>query len=162
MTRKTLFLTILSGWLATCCASHKAQDTAADQSPRHIGDSLQLRTFVMDAHYMFPLRGAAQGLTGGYAVQIRGNQMRSILPYRGRAFRSSMDLQKYGPLHFDAPITGYTVKDIRKGEWQVDLDALGGEEQFHYTFRISPQGKASLKVSSTDRDWIVFEGYIRQ
>ena len=158
-----LLLIAWFGWLAAGCAAHQEAASHTGQPSLHIGDSIQLRTFVMDATHMFPLRSAAQGLTGeGYAVQVRGSQLRSILPYRGRAYRSSMDLRQNGPLHFDAPVSGYTAEKSRNGEWWVHLEVRNGEEQFHYAFRITPQGKASLKVSSPDRDWILFEGTLRR
>lgn len=150
--------------LATGCASRHAS-LAEDTSSlfvRQMADSLLAGTFVMDADYMFPQRFSSQGLTSGYAVQVSGTQLHSLLPYRGRAFRSSMEMGKEGPLHFDSCLSAYTVRQDRKSHWLVDFDAPNGQERFHYAFRFAPDGRVRLKVSSPDRDWIVFEGWWRE
>lgn len=150
--------------LATGCASRRAAqaDSVSISIAQHIADSLQAGTFAMEADHMFPQRTSAQGLTAGYAVQVSHTQVHSRLPYRGRAFRSSMEMGQNGPLHFDARIANYAVRQDRKACWLVDFDALNGQERLHYAFRFSPNGRIQLKVTSSDRDWIVFEGWPRK
>lgn len=156
------FLTVLCSLLATGCASRHAAQTenASISFAQYIADSLQAGTFVMEADYMYPQRTSAQGLIAGYAVQVSNTQVHSRLPYRGHAFHSSMEMEKNGPLHFDAYIANYSVNQYRKACWLVDFDAINGQEHLHYAFRFSPNGRILLKVTSSDRDWIVFEGWL--
>lgn len=153
----------LSVLLTAGCASRHATyvENLSTSTVRQMGDSLLAGTFVMDVDYMYPQRVSSQGLTAGYAVQICGTHIRSILPYRGRAFRSSMEMGKQGPLHFDSRVSAYTVRQDRKARWLVDFDTVNGQECLHYSFSFSSIGRGRLKVSFSDRDWIVFEGWLR-
>lgn len=110
-----------------------------------------------DANQMIPAKGKSKSLTTSYNVVVKKGNVKSYLPYFGRAYSVP-----YGgtdsPMVFDSAIEKYNVTDGKKGNKIVKFSAKNKNDNVEFTFTISTNGSASLNVNSTNRQHISYYG----
>ncbi|WP_303922730.1 DUF4251 domain-containing protein [Draconibacterium sediminis] len=118
---------------------------------------IEANTWQFNATQMLPSGGRTRTLTTPYNVVLKDGEVDSYLPYFGRAY--SVD---YGstdsPMIFKAPVADYSVEDAKKGGYTVKFSAKNKNDNVEFTFSIGATGSASLKVNSTNRQFISYNG----
>ncbi|WP_297093694.1 DUF4251 domain-containing protein [uncultured Draconibacterium sp.] len=110
-----------------------------------------------NATQMLPSSGRSRTLSTPYNVVLKDGEVDSYLPYFGRAYSAD-----YGstdsPMIFEAPISDYSVEDAKKGGYTIKFSAKNKNDNVEYTFAVSANGSASLRVNSTNRQFISYQG----
>jgi hypothetical protein len=120
---------------------------------------IEHKTFVFRAQSATAMRGRTVQLTTEYRVDVSPDAAVAYLPYFGRAYSAPIGTND-GGIKFTSKDYSYTVKQRKKGGWDVTLtpkDAKGVRQLF---FSISENGYASLQVTSQNRQPISFYGTI--
>ncbi len=139
--------------LAGCSQGGKVQVSQQAEKTR---EALAQKKYTIGVGQALPARGRAVNLNSNYSLTVSGDSVYSHLPYFGRAYNVP-----YGGgsgLVFDAPITGYTVKEGRKGLTEVSFEARTGEDWFRFNIRVSPGGGSYISVLPGQREAISFDG----
>jgi hypothetical protein len=122
---------------------------------------VEANNYVFKAQSANPMRGGTYNLTSEYDLRISKDTLIAYLPYYGQAYQAPMDPTD-GGIHFTSTrFTSNTTED-KKGGWEISFktaDAKGVERIF---LSISVDGYAQLRVTSTNRDPITFQGYIEK
>ena len=160
MKHMKVFLWVLLGALVALSQPVQAQsrEEKRAQKAAAVAQAIESRHFVVDVDYMLPQQGQSHALTSPYSVEVRGDSLISYLPYVGWAYNVPYGGGK--GLHFEAPIVSYKRRDDKKGRTMVHLDVRTDEGRYTYRFTFYPNGKASLHVSSAERQPISFQGEI--
>ncbi|WP_319480668.1 DUF4251 domain-containing protein [uncultured Draconibacterium sp.] len=118
---------------------------------------IEANAWQFNATQMLPSSGRTRSLTTPYNVVLKDGEVNSYLPFFGRAY--SVD---YGstdsPMIFEAPVTDYTVKDAKKGGYTVKFSAKNKNDNVEFIFSIGTTGSVSLRVNSTNRQFISYHG----
>ena len=149
--KRLLFLNIL---LMAAFATQAQQDK--QEKIRELIDSKQ---YVFTAQSMSPATGGFRNLTSTYDLQVSKDTVDAFLPYFGRVYVPIIDPTN-GPLRFTSTDFSYTVTKGRKNSWDILIkpkDVRSGDQLYLTVFS---NGSASLRVISTDRQPITFNGYI--
>ncbi len=155
-------LSFLILWTLTACGSlqnsglQTAQGPASDASSKQteLADDTHWR---IDINSMNTLRYGSKMVTPDFFLQMRGDSLRSYLPYLGNAFRSSYG-DTDGVLDFDLPVRNLQVAKTKKHVTRLEMDIHKTRERFHVVVELEDDGRAVIRVSSNDRDPISFDG----
>lgn len=121
-----------------------------------IGQMLTDTTFVFNATDMTIRGGGNMTLSYDCDVQVIKEKVISYLPFIGRAYYPSPDIENSG-LDFTLPMRDYYFK-ARKSGYKAGFKVDNGPDLMNFTFYISKTGYTTLTVGSTRRQSISFYG----
>ena len=140
-----------------------AQDSKDEGNQEKVSpakERIDSKNFVFVAQSVTPLRRGTRQLTSNYEVIVSKDSVISDLPYFGRAYSAPINPSDAG-LTFTSTEFEYSVKEMKKRGWNVNIKPKDQRDVRQLSFNIFDDGKAFLQVSSTYRDNISFNGYIR-
>ncbi len=121
---------------------------------------------VHDKKYTFkvetiqPLRGMArQERPGYYTLRVTPDSVISYLPFFGRAYTANIGTSEMA-LEFNSTKFDYQVTDRKKGGWDITIKPRDVGKIQEVMLTIFPEGNASMRVISTERDPMSFQGVI--
>lgn len=141
----------------------RTQDTKKDKDAEKIA---QVKNLVDSQNYVFvaqsamPMSGRVRQLTPDFDLKVTKNSIVSYLPYFGRAYTPPIDPTK-GGIQFTSKDFEYTATPKSKGGWDVLIKPKDYRDVQQMNLSISSTGYATLQVTSTSRQPISFNGYIK-
>ena len=141
-----------------------AQDTTkitANSKATFIQTLVDSQNFVFVPQLLSTMRGTTRQLTSYYDISVSRDTIISYLPYFGRAHMSPADPANVG---FDFTSTNfeYSKNANKKGGWDILIKPKDNTTAQQLMFRIFDNGSASLSITSSDRDAISYQGYIKE
>ena len=133
----------------------------ADQkAEKNVEQMLNERRFTFIAQTAMPTRGATIQLTSTYDLVFAGDSLRSYLPYFGRAYTAPTPGEL--PLQFNSQQYEYKLDPRKRGGWNIAIKPKDIQGVQQMTLLVHSSGTATLRVVSTNRDLISFNGYVRE
>ena len=111
----------------------------------------------IDINSMNTMRYGSRTVTTDFFLELRGDTLRSYLPYLGQAQVSSSLSPTMG-LNFDERVRQYQESRPKEKYTQIDIDVKTKEDTYHYMIDIYDSGEAYIHVRSLNRDPISFDG----
>ena len=105
---------------------------------------------------MQPLCGGCLKFTTKNTLKNTHDSVFSYLPYFGVAYNAPYGGGK--SLNFNASITGYTTRALKKGKIQIDFKTRSDEDNYEYRLTIFPDGSTSIHVQPMNKQSISFTG----
>ncbi|MCW3116387.1 MAG: hypothetical protein JWM28_469 [Chitinophagaceae bacterium] len=136
----------------------KAQNVKKDSL---LNDLLTSKHYVFDAESVLPSNGRLRLLNSGERVEVNGDSLTTDLPYFGRAYSAPIDPSQ-GGFHFTSTDFEYTVKEKKKDGWSVFIKPKDNQDVQQLTLDVSSKGMATLQVISNNRQYISFNGRIKE
>ena len=152
-------LIALIGWGAAQAQS-RGKDKENDKTTV-VENLINSHNFVFKAQSVTPLGGALRQLTTDYDLRVSNDSIIAYLPYFGRAYVAPMDPTD-GGIQFTSKDFGYTVTNKRKGGWSILITPKDTKDVRQLTLDVSEKGYASLEVTSENRQFIGYNGYITE
>lgn len=118
-------------------------------------DAIATKRWHIDISSMNTLRYGSRSVTSDFYLELRGDTLRSYLPYLGDAHMPTMS-PSIG-LNFEEPVLTYKESKPKKFT-QIDIDVRTREDSYHYVVEIYDNGQAYIRVRSMNRDPISFDG----
>lgn len=152
-----LFLLLLSN----ISYSQNTKDEQKAAKAAEVKGMVDAKRFVFQAQSAMPSKGPTQQLTPGYTLKVGPEEVVADLPYFGRAYQAPMNPSESG-IKFTASKFDYTVKNTKKGSFDIAIipHEISNTPKLYFT--ISPKGSASLRVIGGDKQPISFNGYIEE
>ena len=111
----------------------------------------------IDINSMTTMRYGSSTVTPDFFLELRGDTLRSYLPYLGDAHMPTMS-PSIG-LNFEEPMLSYKESKPKSNKYtQIDIDVKTREESYHYVIELYDNGQAYIRVRSVNRDPISFDG----
>ena len=111
----------------------------------------------IDITTMNTMRYGSRAVTPDFYLELRGDTLRSYLPYLGQA-----QVAQYSPaigLNFEEPVLSYKESKPKSNKYaQLDIDVKTKEDTYHYVINIYDSGEAYIRVRSLNRDPVGFDG----
>ena len=117
--------------------------------------AIATKRWHIDISSMNTLRYGSRAVTSDFYLELRGDTLRSYLPYLGDAHMPTMS-PSIG-LNFEEPVLSYKESKPKKFT-QIDVDVRTREDSYHYAIEIYDNGQAYIRVRSMNRDPISFDG----
>ena len=148
-----LFLSIIMSGCSSSKGLTKEEKVANETALREV---IENRTFIIDVDRMTPMSGSSRSLTSNYSLQIKKDNVKSYLPYFGRAYSAP-----YGGgnvLVFDSTTADYKSSYDDRGKATIEFNTRTENEQLTYNIEIFPNGSTTITVRSNNRQSISFRG----
>ena len=142
--------------LSGCSTSKGLQKEDVGVKEATLREAIENRAFIIEVDRVFPMGGNARMLTSIYSLEVRGDSVKSYLPYFGRAY--SVPYGGGDGLVFNAVIADYQSKIDKKGKVEITFKTKSKEDQLTYRITISSSGSSSIQVTSTNRQPISYSG----
>ncbi len=117
--------------------------------------AIATKRWHIDITSMNTLRYGSRAVTSDFYLELRGDTLRSYLPYLGDAHMPTMS-PSIG-LNFEEPVLTYKESKPKKFT-QIDVDVRTREDSYHYVVEMYDNGQAYIRVRSMNRDPISFDG----
>ena len=127
-----------------------------ERTERAVKEAIAAKQYKINVDRMQPMRGGSRNLTTNYTLEIRNDSVFSYLPYFGVAYNAPYGGGK--SLNFNASITGYTTRALKKGKIQIDFKTRSDEDNYEYRLTIFPDGSTSIHVQPMNKQSISFTG----
>ena len=123
-----------------------------------VGGAVTAKRWHIDINSMSTMRYGSRTVTSDFYLELRGDTLRSYLPYLGQA-QVSPTLSPSIGLNFEEPVLRYKASKPQSNKYtQIDIDVKTREDSYHYVIEIYDSGQAYIRVRSMNRDPISFDG----
>jgi hypothetical protein len=147
--RKSVFMLLMAFSFSVLNAHDEASVKSLIESKR----------FVFKVQTIMPLSGTVRQSLNEYDIRLYGDSLISQLPYFGRAFTAPMPGER-GGFYFTSTDFDYSVKERKKGGWEILLKPKDVRDVREYFISVSEKGYANLRVASNNRQPISYSGII--
>lgn len=158
---KIIYLLAISTFIYYQGAAQHSKQEKEQEEYLHTKETVNSKSYVFNAQSMMPMSGFMRQLNGAYDLTISVDKINSFLPYMGRLYTPPIDPADR-PLLFTSTDFTYTVKEQKKGGWQVSIKPKDVRSVREFILNINGDGYATLQVNGNDRQPITFYGYISQ
>ena len=158
MKRIGIILGILALLLQGCITQQEKAERRA-KTRQAVEQAVGSKQLHIDIKSMSTLRYGSRMVTPDFYLELRGDTLRSYLPYLGQAQQSPMVSPSIG-LNFEEPILQYKESRPKAKYTQMEIDVKTREDSYHYTIDVFETGEASIRVRSQNRDPISFDGCV--
>lgn len=119
--------------------------------------AIGMKRWHIDITTMNTMRYGSRTVTPDFYLELRGDTLRSYLPYLGQVQVSSLS-PSIG-LNFEEPVRQYKESKPKSNKYtQIDIDVKTREDSYHYVINIYDSGEATIRVRSMNRDPVSFDG----
>jgi hypothetical protein len=131
----------------------------AQDSSGSVQSAIESRRFAFRVQSVIPTGGAIrQDNWVGYGIRVAGDSLVADLPYFGRAF--SAPFGNDGGIRFTSTAFRYTVKNRRKGGWEITMLPKDVTDLRQFVLTVSEEGNATLRALSNNRQPISYNGNV--
>lgn len=115
-------------------------------------------TFVFKASRALPQGMPSVDLTSNpNGVTFHPDTIESYMPFFGRAYRA--DFSGEGGIKFKGIAKDFRLETLKRGKgFEIDVKVLIPRECYQLNLFVSPEGRATLTISSNDRSTISYFG----
>jgi hypothetical protein len=131
--------------------------TKKERKQLAVANAVADRQWHIDIQSMNTMRYGSRTVTTDFFLELRGDTLRSYLPYLGQA-QVSPSLSPTMGLNFEERVRQYQESRPKGKYTQIDIDVKTKEDTYHYVIDIYDSGDAYIRVRSLNRDPISFDG----
>ena len=157
MKRRRIIVGMLALLMLVGCATQKERAEQQAKMQLAIAMAVTSRQLHIDISQMSTLRYGSKTVSSDFFLELRGDTLRSYLPYWGQAYQAPMGSTSIG-LNFEAPILRYSQTRPKPNKTQMEVDVRTLEDTYHYFIDLYDTGEAYIHVRSLNHDPISFDG----
>lgn len=151
-------MALLLSVLAACATKQERAERLA-QTRMGIMEALAKRQLRIEVRSMNTMRYGSRIVTPDFFLELRGDTLRSYLPYLGVAHQAPMASPSEG-LNFETVMKSYHQSNPKPDLARLEIEAKTKEDFFVYHIEVYYTGKAFISVQSQHRDPISFDGEV--
>lgn len=151
-----LICLLLATVMMSCATQQQREERAA-----YVQEAVAKRHWRIDVASMSTMRYGSRTVTPDFFLELRGDTLRSYLPYLGDSHRAPMSSPPQG-LNFEAPILSYRMNDKKAKGSEMVIDVKTREDSYCYRIELFDTGHAYIHVQSQHSDPISFDGCIEE
>ncbi|HTD98271.1 MAG TPA: DUF4251 domain-containing protein [Mucilaginibacter sp.] len=155
-----LLLIVSAGSNAANAQTSKKEKQAAKEA--NVKSSIEAQRYTFMADFVLPQRGGGRQLTSDYDLRVTKDSVIAYLPYFGRAYFDVPYNPTDGGIKFTSTKFEYKVTPKKKGGWEITINPKDARNTSRLVLNVSTDGYASLSVTSVNRDFITFDGYLKE
>lgn len=121
---------------------------------------IESKNYVFVAEAAIPMGGGIIQLISPYDVKLKNDSLISELPYFGTAYSAPIG-SSGSPLSFVSTDFEHQTEVSGKGNFMISIKFRSPNDPNQFNLSISESGYGTLVVSSTHRQAITFNGYIK-
>lgn len=150
-------LTVSMALALANCASQQEKAERRMKMRQTVEEAVAKRQLHIGIISMNTLRYGARTVTSDFFLELRGDTLRSYLPYLGQAHQAPFTSPSIG-LNFEAPILHYIESQPKSNLYRLEMNVKTEEDTYYYMVELFDTGEAFINVRSQNRDPISFSG----
>ncbi len=139
------------------CASQQERAEQRALIRQAVEEAVASRHFRIDINTMNTLRYGARTVTPDFFLELRGDTLRSYLPYLGQVHQAPFFSPSVG-LNFNALVLRLIQSRPKTNRSRFDIDVKSQEDTYHYSIDLFDSGEAYIRVNPQHRDPVSFDG----
>ena len=158
---------IVATLLLAGCATLSPEEKAAREAARveHVREAVGTQQYTINITSMRPMRGTSRNVFSHW-VKVEGNSVTCDLPYAGRDDvphpKTHAEARLDSRLDFKSEMEDYQLQlDPDKRRGIITFNTSYGSDKYSFYIVIQNAGKASIRVTPDDRDYIEYEGTVK-
>ena len=156
MKRLFLLFTLFMGLECLGLYAQSEPTTDPETKANIIKNVVQNKKYIIYCDQMYPQRGRSRHVGREYTVEMKGDKVRSYLPYMGVA--QSASYSGMNILDFEEEYINYKYKEGKKGDILVSFRVQNGNESMEYSITFYSNGKVNMHIRPMRRDPVTFTG----
>ena len=122
---------IIATILLTGCVSLQKREEQKELMRKAVSEALKKRQMYIDVRTMHPMRYASKTITSNYSLEVRGDTVRSYLPYIGVAHQAPMSSNPQ-VLNFVERILSYKESHPKANLTRIEMSLKTSEDNYEY------------------------------
>jgi hypothetical protein len=159
--KKYTLLFLMAAFLLGSCATQQNRAERKEQMRKAVAEAVDKRQMHIGINSMETMRYGTRMVSSDFFLELRGDTIRSYLPYLGQAHRAPVTWASQG-LDFEAPIKAIEESHPKKDLACLKIEVDTNEDNLLYTVELYDTGKAYIHVRSLHRDPISFDGELEK
>jgi hypothetical protein len=155
--KKIVFLLLVLSIAFVSCVTLQERAERKELMKKAVAEAVGKRQLHIDITSMNTMRYGSRTVTPDFYLELKGDTVRSYLPYFGQAYQSSMMSPSQG-LNFETKAIGMKVSQPKKDLSRIEIDMRTDEDTYYYVVELYDSGQAYIHVRSQHRDPISFDG----
>ena len=139
------------------CATQQERAARRELVRKAVAEAVATRRLHIDITSMNTMRYGSRVVTPDFFLELRGDTLRSYLPYLGQAHQAPMMSPSQG-LNFETRMLHVTESHPKAQLTRFEIDVKTKEDIYVYVVEVYDTGKSYIHVRSQNRDPISFDG----
>ena len=157
MKRLFILLTLCMGLSSLSLnAQSNKRENEREAKAQVVREMLESKKYVINCDYIYPMRGKSRYVGSNYSIELKGDTVRSYLPYFGVAHSASYGGKNV--LDFEKVCTDYSCKKGKKESLLVTFTIKNEDEVLEYHLTVYPNGSVKVFIQPLKRDSVSYSG----
>jgi hypothetical protein len=161
---KQFMLMIVAALLMVACATPQERAARQAENLKMVKAAVGSQQYRINITSMTPMRGTTTNVMGRW-LKIDGNTVDCSLPYIGREdiphMKTRAEVRMDSKLEFNAEVENYLLKlEPKKKRGIVTFSTRYGGDEYQFNIDVDNTGRARIRVTPEDRDFIDYEGNV--
>ena len=161
---KQFMLMIVAALLMVACATPQERAARQAENLKMVKAAVGSQQYRINITSMTPMRGTTTNVMGRW-LKIDGNTVDCSLPYIGRDdiphMKTRAEVRMDSKLEFNAEVENYLLKlEPKKKRGIVTFSTRYGGDEYQFNINVDNTGRARIRVTPEDRDFIDYEGNV--
>lgn len=139
------------------CATLQEREERKERMHMAVAEAVEAKRMHIDITSMNTMRYGSRTVTPDFFLELKGDTVRSYLPYFGQAYQAPMMSPSQG-LNFETKARSIKVSQPKNSLSRIEIDMRTDEDTYTYVIELYDSGKAYIHVRSQHRDPISFDG----
>lgn len=147
--------------LMLCITTTACMQTKAQDSTKTIKTIIDAKQYIFEPRNTTTGNGRLKQLTPGYFLQVKGDTLKTDLPYFGKAYSASMNPSDAG-FNFTSTNFTYAVTEGKKKNYNIAIKTKDQTYNTDFTVTVYDDGTAYLRANNTNRQPVSYNGNIKE
>ena len=161
---KKLFFMIVAVLMVAACATPEERAARQAENLKMVKQSVGSQKYKISITEMTPMRGNAKTVMGRW-LKVDGNTVDCSMPYVGREdiphMKTRGEIRMDAKLEFKTEVKNYLLQyQPKKKCGIITFEAETGGDVYKFYINVDNTGRARIRVTPEDRDYIDYEGYV--
>lgn len=148
-------LTLLIGVGSVNLYAQSSQEKK-EAKAQQVQNLIESKRYVINCDRIYPQRYSSRYISSGYSLEMRGDTLRSYLPYLGVAQSASYTGDNV--FDFEKTYSDYQYTEGKKGRKIVTFTVENSNEVFNYEITFYTNGKVNIYIQPLQRDAVSYSG----
>lgn len=161
---KQFMLMMIAALLMVACATPEERAARQAENLKMVKAAVGSQQYRINVTSMRPMRGTTTNVMGRW-LKIDGNTVDCSLPYIGRNdiphMKTRAEVRMDSKLEFNAEVQNYLLKlEAKKKRGIVTFSTRYGGDEYQFNITVDNTGRAFIRVTPENRDFIEYEGNV--
>lgn len=155
--KKILSLAVMILLVGSVCIQAQTKAERKAKEAEIVKTRLENRDYTIEILSVYPMRGRSIQVSPDFTLTVKGDSIRSALPYFGRAY--TIPYGGGNGLRFEGIAKNYTQEyNKKKQETEITFSVRTNEDNFQFRLSVFNNGSTQISVQCDNREAISYNG----